>query len=108
MNRGPKEKLAIWVEMWNDHTVPASDVAYVLQRLLAETGDAGLFALVPPDVQQELLSINDKFKQTGTQELGVPGGIGFVDASETAARCIRVLEASSLANPSLGAGQNAG
>ena len=96
----PIRVLSVWVDMWKDHTVPASDVAYVLQRLLAETEDFSLFAFAPTEIQTELLSINEQFKQTGIQELGVPGGSGFVQTSEQASRCFRVLEAA-MKNPTI-------
>lgn len=78
--------------MWQDQEVPASDVAYALQRLLAETEEIGLFTLAPQPIQEELLAINESFKRAGRQELGVSGGVGFTDSSDQAARCIRLLD----------------
>lgn len=93
----PANTFSLWVHMWREIGVNLSDVAYVLQRLTAETSDPSLFRSAPVEVQEELLNIIERFVQAGKQELGVVGGSeGFLNTSDQVRKCKAVLEQAGL------------
>jgi len=93
MSTDAAKKIALWVDMWKNHEVPASDVAYVAIRLVAESGSADLFRLLPNDIQVEAKGIAAQFAADGKAELTAKGGTSIVDISSQLQRFIAALKA---------------
>lgn len=101
MSTDAVKKIALWVDMWKNDEVPTSDVAYVAIRLVAESGSANLFRLLPNDIQLEAKGIAAQFAADGRAELAARGGTSIVDISSQLQRFIAALEADGIDLPSL-------
>lgn len=93
MSADAAKKMALWVDMWKNHEVPASDVAYVAIRLVAESDSADVFRLLPHDIQEEAKGIAAQFEADGKAELTAKGGAAIVDISSQLQRFIAALKA---------------
>lgn len=93
MSADAAKTIALWVDMWKNHEVPASDVAYVAIRLVAESGSADVFHLLPNDIQAEAKAIAAQFAVDGKAELTAKGGAAIVDISSRLQRFTAALSA---------------
>lgn len=87
------EKIATWIEMWKDGVVPESDVAYVVIRLVAESGEVDLFLHLPEQIQLAAKELVARFIVNGKAEVAAKGGASIIDISSQLQRFVAALKA---------------
>lgn len=86
-------KLNTWLEMWRSDAAHRSDVASVLQRCLAETGDSKFFEQVPKEIQEDLVESLRLYQRTGIFTVCIAHTGLHKDLSEEAFSALKTLVA---------------
>jgi hypothetical protein len=86
-----KQLFGTWIEMWRNDACHHREVAAIVQRCLAETGDATYFIEAPPKIRADLLRNLRRFRKTGTYRVSFTHSPYSKDLSSEARAAISTL-----------------